>query len=137
MKKVYLIIGCPGSGKTWVCEQLIDKYNYIPHDLFIDLKETYVDAIDRLSGNVTKPLLIETPFSISQILVPLKKLKFDVEQIFIQESEQVLAARYKKRENKDIPMGHLTRQRTYMQRAKDGGHFYGTANEVLNHLRAK
>ena len=26
MQRTYLVIGVPGAGKTWVCEQLVDRF---------------------------------------------------------------------------------------------------------------
>lgn len=132
MKKAYLVVGCPGSGKSWVCDQLKQMFRYVPHDMFIN--KDYLDAIQR-SKDTDKPLLIETPFSISQIKEPLEKRGFQVEPVFIQEKPETIAERYKARENRDIPKGHLTRQQTYASRAKEANAFSGTSSEVLEHLK--
>jgi len=130
---VYLVIGCPGAGKSWVCEQLRELYDYVRHDDYMD--GGYVDAIIRQHAIAAKPLLIETPFSVSQIKEPLEKKGLQVVPVFILEAPEVVSARYLKREGVIIPTGHLTRQLTYRQRAKDWHAFHGTAEQILEFLR--
>jgi hypothetical protein len=136
MKKIYMVIGCPGSGKSYVCDKVKDKFTYVHHDLYIGMAGgTYVKEIMKASEKANKPLLIEAPFSISQIKEPLEKSGYQVVPLFIQEKHHVISERYKNRENKDIPKGHLTRQETYRHKAKEWGSFTGTSDEVLNHLK--
>jgi len=134
MNRIYLVVGAPGSGKTWVCKQLEDKYEYLPHDDFTN-DSHYVGSIIRLSRMTDKPILIETPFSISQIVNPLEKHGFTVTPVFILESPVVTASRYLNREGREIPKGHLTRIETYKQRAQEYRAFHGTSEAVLSHLR--
>lgn len=135
-KKAYMVIGCPGAGKTWICEQIKDKFTYVHHDLYIGMAGgTYVNAIKEAAKDATKPLLIEAPFSIAQIMDPLKAEGFEIEPVFIQEDPHVITERYQKRESKEIPKGHLTRQNTYLERAKAWGSFHGTSSQVLEHLK--
>lgn len=137
MNSTYLIIGCPGSGKTWVCEQLTQLFEYVKHDSFIgEPAEAYVEAILDASEMATKPLLCEAPFSISQIKDPLENAGLTVIPIFILEDEEVIADRYYNRERKPIPQGHLTRQETYRRRAIEWGAFAGTSRSVLQYLKA-
>lgn len=130
-KKIFMVVGCPGSGKSWVGEQLKQKYEYVRHD---DHKTGYVDAIARRAKSATKPLLIETPFSVSQIKEPLEKQGFEVVPLYIQEKSEVIKQRYQAREGKEIPAGHLTRQQTYAQRANEQGAFSGSSTEILAKL---
>jgi hypothetical protein len=133
-----MVIGCPGSGKSWVCDQLKDKFDYVHHDLFIGMAgDTYVREILNRSKSATKPLLIEAPFSISQIKDPLEQMGFKITPVFIQEQPQVITDRYRARERKDIPKGHLTRQETYKQRAQEWKAFQGTSSQVLEHLKGQ
>lgn len=133
---MYLIVGAPGSGKTWICSQLEDKFHLIHHDGYIYLKEpgSYVREILKQAPKAEKPILIEAPFSISQTVEPLEKAGHKITPVFIVETDKVHRDRYVAREKKPIPQGHLTRTRTYLQRARDGKHFYGTSAEVLKHL---
>jgi hypothetical protein len=133
MMQVYMVIGCPGSGKTWVCAQLIRQYQYVRHDSFIGAN--YVAEIVRQSKTAAKPLLIETPFSVSQIKDPLELQGFRVTPVFIQELPIVIMKRYLAREGKPIPTGHLARQTTYMARALEWQSFHGTSDAVLAYLK--
>lgn len=131
-----MIIGCPGSGKTWVTEQCKDQFEFVHHDLFIGMAGSkYVDAILDAAKTAKKPLLIEAPFSISQIKDPLEAAGLEVVPVFIQELPLTIRTRYWQREKKDIPQGHLSRQDTYLKRAKEWGSFHGTSEEVLAHLK--
>lgn len=138
MKKAFMVVACPGAGKTWVCEQLKELFDYVHHDLFIGMEgDRYVREIIARSQNATKPLLIEAPFSISQIKDPLERAGFQITPVFIQEDPKVISDRYMAREKKEIPKGHLTRQETYRQRANEWGAFRGTSTQVLEHLKRK
>lgn len=135
---IYLVCGCPGSGKSWACTQLTDKFEYVHHDGYIYLKQpgAYVKAILERAATATRPLLCEAPFSVSETQAPLEAAGYKVIPIFIVEQPEVVAARYMKRENKPIPKGHLTRMQTYLKRAIEGGHYYGGSSQVLEYLKS-
>lgn len=136
-QSIYLLVGVPGVGKTWVCNQIAHKFEYVHHDGFIYLKQpgAYLNAILEKAPSATKPLLIEAPFSISETKDPLEKAGYKVIPIFIIEHETILMDRYQKREKKPIPPGHLTRMKTYLSRAKDWGSFHGTSRQVMEYLK--
>lgn len=131
--QIFMVVGCPCSGKSWVCDQLREQFHYVRHDDFIGAN--YVSEIVRQYAVATKPLLIETPFSMSQIIEPLERHALRVTCVFILEQLDTLRRRYREREGKDIPAGHLVRQATYARRAIEGRAFYGTSSEVLAHLK--
>jgi len=138
MKKIYLVVGVPGSGKSWVCEQLNTECLYISHDLFSVGREagTYLNEVLRCASETNdKPLLIETPFSVSKLRDPLMNAGYVVVPVFIVETLETLTSRYEKREGKPLPKGNLTRMNTYAERAKELGAFSGTSLEVLDHLK--
>ena len=132
---IYLVVGTPGSGKSWVCNQLKEKFKYLPHDEYMN-DDLYVKAAARMAGHYLSPILIETPFSVSKIYEPLLKQGFTVIPVFIIETKQVTTERYEARENKPIPKGHLSRINTYVERAREMDAFQGTSEEVLEHLKA-
>lgn len=134
MKKIYMVVGCPGSGKSWVCDKLTNQFTYVKHDAFIGKDDNYVNEIVKAAANAKNNVLIESPFSMSQIIEPLKAMNFQITPVFIQEDHSVISDRYRARDNKEIPKGHLTRQNTYLQRAEESGAFQGTSEQVLNHL---
>jgi shikimate kinase len=135
---IYLVVGVPGVGKSWVCEQLKAKFLYLRHDDYIGRPErdAYLSAILRASEALEKPVLIEAPFSVSQIKEPLERMRRTVVPVFIVEDRKTLAERYMRRENRPIPQGHLTRQDTYQKRATEGGHFQGTSTQALAYLQS-
>jgi 2-phosphoglycerate kinase len=147
-KTIYLLVGAPGSGKTWITSQLGDKFNLIHHDGFNYLKnpdkDAYLKEILRIAPKSTKPVLIEAPFSVSSIKEPLEAAGYKVEPIYIIENEDVHSKRYIEREKKEGRWsednhkhlkGHITRTKTYLERAKAGNDFYGTSDQVLKHLK--
>lgn len=138
MKPIYLVIGAPGSGKTWVCKQLTDKFDYLPHDDFMAQNvRAYVVAAERLAKFSEKPVLLETPFSVTQIMDPLTMKGLKIIPVFIIESESTTKKRYEQRENKPIPQGHLSRIKTYIERARLLQAFSGTSSQVLEHLKGQ
>lgn len=138
MKTIYLVVGCPGSGKSWVCEQLVDRFNYIPHDSFMGKRGDYLVAIEAEARKTrtTKPILIETPFSISEPKEPLEKKGYKVETVFIIESSDTILCRYFSRHHS--PMDHsrlLKQQDTFKIRSVEYKSFSGTSRQVLDHLK--
>lgn len=131
--KIFLVVGVPGSGKTWVCARAGDKFEFISHD---DNQPDYVGAILESAKTSSKPLLIEAPFSISQIMDPLVSAGHEVTPLVIIEPAVVVSDRYQARCGKAIPKGHLTRMQTYLGRAAERGWFYGSSDDILARLRA-
>lgn len=140
---IYLMIGVPGSGKSWVADQIKDKFDYVHHDGFIghiNQPGVYVKEILKVWKEATRPLLTEAPFSVSQIKDPLEKAGARVIPVIIVEDKKVLAERYEKdpkRDGKAIPKGHLTRMDTYLSRAKEYNAFVGNSSEVLEYLKKR
>lgn len=136
MKEIYLICGSPGIGKTWVCKQLTDKFEYVPHDDFIKGPVTHLMAVSKRAAECDRPIITEVPFSVSQVKEPLEARGFKVNPIFITEAGSTLTQRYQDRDKKRIPQQHLTRNETYKKRSVEWGCFNGTSEEVLHHLRS-
>lgn len=134
MKKVFLLVGVPSSGKSWIAKQLKDRFQYVSHDDHID-KDYYDAIVKHFKNSDPKPILIETPFGMTELSESLKSKGIKVIPVFIREHPTILAQRYAERDGKSIPKGHLTRQVTYGERAKELGAFIGTSQEVLKHLK--
>lgn len=137
MQTVYLVIGVPGSGKTWLCRQLGHKFDHVPHDDYIGPKQhgVYAKAITEKAKTAQRPILAEAPFSISEIKLPLEAANVKVVPVFVIETPEVLNERYRRREHRLLPMGHLTRQVTYINRCTELKAFRGTSSEVLAYLQ--
>lgn len=137
-RDLYFVIGCPGSGKSWVCEQLKESFDYVPHDQFLaENGKFHREALlQELGSDSQKPVLTEFPFSFSEMKSFFESIPgINVIPVFIQEETPVLQERYLAREKKPIPKGHLTRQNTFSERAKLWDSFSGTSEQVLNHLK--
>jgi hypothetical protein len=131
---IYLLVGVPASGKTWVTDQLKDKFCLVPHDEYIG--KDYVEAIVEARMHTDKPILCETPFSVRKITNELNALGYEVTPVFIIEDEDTLRQRWAER-GTDISarLGHLSRQCTYVHRAHFNGTFLGNSEQVLEHLK--
>ena len=142
---IYLIVGTPGSGKTWCMKQLEKGFDVCHHDnepLQGGFKgwggeDGYVKEIAKRASTGSKPVLADTPFSLSKLKEPLEKQGFTVKPVFIIESPEVTSKRYYNREKRLIPQGHLTRIETYKARARELGAKTGTSEQILDYLRAE
>lgn len=132
--KITIVVGVPCSGKSWVCNQLAEKYDYIPHDEYMHSHNAYIGAVVAAANSGDRPVLAEIPFSMSDMERVLTKHRLPHEFVYIVEPEETLKDRYKTRENKDIPQGHLTRQKTYEARADFSDAVKGTSTEILRYL---
>ncbi len=131
--KVVLLVGVPGSGKTWVTSQLADQYTHVAHDDYRG--KDYWPAILKADVASDKPLLIETPFSISDLKSKLEAAKASYELVFVDNDPKIISERYTRREGKPYPGGNLTRLMTFRDRAKESNSFIGTSDAVLAHLK--
>jgi len=136
MQKIYLLVGCPGVGKSWVTRQLASSFTPIEHDEYRDYEERYVPTLLRIARTGTKPVIANTPFGVSEIMAEIDRGGGVCVPIFIVDAEERVKARYEARDGKPIPSGHLTRQKTYMKRAHNLGAFMGNSDQVLKHLQS-
>lgn len=137
MQDIYLLVGVPAAGKSWILSRSASNYECLPHDAFIkEPTGSYIGTITRVAHVAPKPLLIEAPFSMAQIMEPLLDRGLRVIPIFVFADEPVLRGRYKERgrNEESIICGHLHRQRTFQSRVAEHKAFAGTSQEVLNHL---
>jgi uridine kinase len=134
MSDVFILVGSPSSGKTWVSSQLRGKFQVIEHDHYSN-KGEYIRELGNAAKAGDKPILGNTPFGLSEIMESLQDRGLEVKPVFIIEDPNVLKQRYQQRDGKEIPQGHLTRQNTYLERARELNAFFGTSSEVLNHLK--
>jgi gluconate kinase len=134
MQKVYLLCGVPGSGKSWVSEQLQQEYTYIRNDDFIGNPKTFIAAIFNAAKSSQKPILCDCPFAERKLRDELVDRDLRVIPIFIVEHPQVVRRRYESR-GKPVYPGLLTRALSIQDRAIEWNAFWGTAEEVLKKLR--
>ena len=134
MKPIILVVGCPASGKSHVCEAVRGKFLYVPHDLYKE-REYPIYLLKGMSKE--KPVIGEIPFGLSKIQTELEGRGAKVIPVFLIEEEKTLHERWDKRklEKASVRTGHLSRQDTYRARAEELGAFLGSAAELIEHLR--
>lgn len=152
MKKVFVICGIQGSGKSWACRQVADKFNYIPHDRCwkhptkkpeqgLDPRwepgavsihfETILDAARSSASDV----LTECPFAERQLIEQLRGSGINVVPVFVVEPVSLIEQRYFQREGKPLPKAAASRAANLAERAKEWGCFHGSSDQVLEHLK--
>jgi hypothetical protein len=130
---IYILVGVPGSGKTWISDQLKEHCTVVEQDDYIG--QDYIKALRKAHlAYPTTPILANAPFGLSHLM---EALGSTCEPVFILEDDDVIRERYYKRGGKEIPKGHLTRQQTYKERAAFLGSFIGTSEAVLSYLKGK
>lgn len=132
--QVYVVCGVSGSGKTWVCKQLADKFCYVPHD---EHYSDHVTVMRRKSLSQDKPMITECPFGERLFCGELQQKGLRVTPVFVIEHPDLIASRYHSREKKPISKAAYTRAHTISKRAKEWNAFAGTSQEVLEHLKGK
>jgi hypothetical protein len=134
-QRLYLLCGVPGSGKTWVMNQVRTLYNAVDHDDFIgqDLVQAVLQRAS--SGELDKrPMLVDCPFAERELRGRLERAGFSVVPIFIVEPTHVVQDRYMKREGKPLPRPSVTRAATILQRVHEWNAPRGTSEQVLDWL---
>lgn len=128
-KTVYLLCGAAGVGKSWVANQLLDKFHYVSFDGV--RKKDHIDTIRAQPED--KPTLFDPNIKISTIIRRHAE-EFNIIPVFILETEEVVKERIAKRGGEwteYIPK----RMKVMEARNAKYGVFSGTAEEVLRWLK--
>lgn len=131
--KVYLLCGVPASGKSWVADQVKDKFTYIPHDKYTR-HELLLRAISEINKN-EKNVLIDCPFDERTLRTELESYGIEVLPIFIVESPDLIYSRYMKREGKPPAQNVLTRALSIRHKIEEWSAASGTSEEILKYLK--
>lgn len=135
MQKVFLICGVPGSGKSWVCDQLKDRFHYIAQDDFIEHeKKTLYASVFQAAKTSSVPILVDCPFGERPFREELRRRDLKVVPVFVVEHPDVVKRRYESR-GKPVYAGLLTRALSIADRAQEWNAFWGTSQQVLEYLR--
>lgn len=154
MVPVYLVVGATGSGKSWACRQVKDRFTYIPHDICwhhpsakpdkdeLDPKwgppgseSIHLEVISEMAKTAKKPILTECPFAERQLRADMESAGIKVIPVFVVEDPRIVAKRYEAREGKPLPKAAYSRASTIINRAIDWNCFYGTSRAVLQYLQ--
>lgn len=130
-QNVFLICGVQGSGKTWVCGQLKDKFEYVPHDEFF---KDLVTVLFERSQIADKPMITECPFGERLIRSDLEDHGLNVHPFFVVDSPEVIKARFEMRENKPFPRSAYTRSLSIVNRAMEWNAPYGPSDFIYQVL---
>lgn len=152
IQTVHMVCGVPGSGKTWVCEQLTEKFTYLKHDDYMNaaklrlveqsplgratvLEKDFVAAIIQ-AATKDKPVLIDCPFAERELRKRIESIGLKVVPWFIVESTALVQERYKRRTGRDLPQNSVTRSATIVNRANEWKALHGKAEIVLKALQS-
>jgi hypothetical protein len=127
---VYLLVGAPASGKSWVASQLTDKFDYISYDG--NPKKNHLDLLKTPS---IKPKLYDPTFKISTI-IRRHSNEFNFILVSIYEEEQTLRGRMNLRGGvwtDTVMKRNEVAKKRYEKYGTNG--FLGTSQEVLEFLK--
>jgi len=127
---VYLVTGVSGVGKSWVCEQLKDRFTYISYD-DIPNKEQILPLF--LNANKNKDLLFDPTFKVSTFIKKYSN-QLNLIPVFIKETIETITKRRSMRTLNPIPVCQ-SRIIRINRLANSYGQFSGTSEEVLDFLK--
>lgn len=127
---LYLLCGASGSGKSWVASQLTDKFTYVSFDG--TPKKNHIELLHKATTG-DKPILYDPTIKISTF-IKRHSHEFNIQPVFIIESEEVVRGRIESRGGKWTDY-ILKRMKVMEQRNKKYGVYSGTSEEVLNWLQ--
>lgn len=131
---IRMVCGVSGSGKTWVCSQLINQYHYMEHDRYLKIAD-FVDAIVWAAAGTDKPAVIDCPYNETELRKQLEARGLIVRTYFINEPLAVIQQRYLARENKPLPNAAAGRVKNIAKKADKWNAPSGTAEQILEILR--
>lgn len=129
---IYILVGVPASGKTWVCNR-IKGMTVVRNDDYMGDRSGYVQAIKEASKG-DKPVLCEAPFAASQLIEMLHSINKPIKQVLVTGPIEEIENRYKERKNgQPFRAAFKTNHRRY-EEDPDRFEFSGTSEEVLKWL---
>ena len=141
IQTVHMVCGVPGSGKSWVCEQLTERFAYIKHDDYIGQKPHLATAPNNFVAAIIaaatkdKPVLIDCPFAERELRAKIEAVGLKVKPWFIVEPTEVVKSRYFSRTGRDLPQASVTRSVSIVNRANEWQAPHGPAVAVLEALK--
>lgn len=142
IQTIHMVCGVPGSGKSWVCEQLTQQFTYVKHDDHIRKGPLATSATNALVSAVIaaatkgKPVLVDCPFAERELRSKLEAVGLTVVPYFIIEPTEIVKSRYERREGRPLPQPSVTRSVTIQERAHEWRAIWGSSEVILARLRA-
>lgn len=127
---IYLLVGAPSAGKSWIASQLLDKYHYVSYD-----GQRKKDHLELLREPSDKPKLYDPTFKISTI-IRRHSDEFNFILVGIYETEEILRERMTSRGGEfttTIMKRNEVSKKRYMKYGTGG--FLGTSQECLEFLK--
>lgn len=129
VKKIIVVAGASGSGKSWVCDRLKNTVSYMPYDK-VDKKN-----IRSIMWNSQSELIIYDPTTHVSSFIKRNSDLFEIELVVIQEKQEVIESRLIARGGKLTES--VKRRIARMKKLSEKSIFTGTSEEVLRYLRNK
>lgn len=126
-KKVIVVAGVSGSGKSWVCNNLKNTLYYHEYD------KNNRKEVRSLIWNLPHKIVLFDPFSHVSTFIKRNHDLFDIELYVIQESEDVIRDRLLARGGTFTPS--IKRRIERMKNLAKNAYFTGTSSEVLEKLK--
>ena len=127
--KLLLLIGCSGSGKTWVSSQLTDKFYVVHYDL--TPKAKLLDVIRQQPSD--KPILLDLPIKTSTF-IRRHSDEFDIRVVSILGDFLRVKVQILKRKGK-ITKTLYRRWKVMKKRTETYAEFHGDSDQVLSYLK--
>jgi len=126
---IYIVSGISGAGKSWVCNQLKDKFNYISYDE--NNKKDHLDLLK--SSPIDKITLYDLNIKTSTFIRNNHK-DFNIHMVvilgdFLKVKEQLVSR------GGSVTVGTYRRWNIMQKRAEEYGDFSGSSSEVLKYLK--
>jgi hypothetical protein len=125
-KKVIVVAGASGAGKSWVCNQIKHKFYYCEHD------KTNKDYIRSFMFNLKQSIVVYDPTVHVSSFIKRNSDLFDINLIVIQEDEATIKLRLEERGGEFTPS--IKRRILRMKNLAKGAVFTGTSSEVLEFI---
>lgn len=124
---LFLVAGCPASGKSWVCKQIKDNCNYVSYD---GVNKNY-HIYELLKGN-NKPLLYDPTIKVSTFTKRYGHL-FNIRLVVINEDEKTINERMVNRGG--VITETIKKRISKMNNLSKKCEFSGTSSEVLEYIK--
>lgn len=135
MPQIVLLYGVHGVGKTTLAKSLGDIYHVVHSDSWKNKNELMAMLFNSLNNHLDKPLLVETPRSVTAYLTKLTE-RFLVDLVFLDESTEVITERLSNRGG--IFSDAIKHSQKTMQRYhRRYGGFRGTYSECADYLKLR
>ena len=129
-REVHLLVGVPGSGKSWVAERVGDGFEHIAHDEHAARDYARVLAERARAGG--KPILAEAPFRVGVLQAMLTAHRVPVKSYYLDVDQETAKRQYEARTGKAFPEQHARNLERYAMRDWD---HRGSADAMLEKLK--